>query len=79
MEGYFRNGDQWTGATVEEDGKRFYIAIDHHGNEYETLEMPTRYPLLTMIRLPDGMPELAARAALARAHASLAGRTAPLF
>ena len=54
-EGYFKNGDQWHGADVREDGKRFFVATDAQGNEYETLEMPTRYPLFTMIRVDNGI------------------------
>jgi hypothetical protein len=48
--GYFKNGDQWDECELIEDGKRYFIAIDAQGNEYETLEMPTRYPLFTMLR-----------------------------
>ncbi len=54
-EGYFKNGDQWYGADLREDGKRFFVATDEYGNEYETIEMPTRYPLFTMIQVPNGI------------------------
>jgi hypothetical protein len=54
-EGYFKNGDQWHGADVREDGQRYFVATDAQGNEYETLEMPTRYPLFTIIRVDNGI------------------------
>jgi hypothetical protein len=53
-DGYFTNGDQWHGADLREDGKRYFIATDSSGTEYETLEMPKRYPLFTMIQVPNG-------------------------
>ena len=65
-EGYFKNGDQWHGADFTEDGRRWFVAVDKRGNEYETEEMPTRYPLFTMIRLPDGMNGDEARRILAK-------------
>ena len=49
-EGYFANGDQWNGADINEDGKRYFIATDANDNEYETEEMPTLYPLFTMVQ-----------------------------
>ena len=45
MDGYFMNGDQWNGYSYEEDGARWYHATDAKGREYETEEVPTRYPL----------------------------------
>jgi len=54
-EGYFRNGDQWTGADSIDDGQRWFLAVATDGSMYETQEMPTRYPLLTMIRVQDGI------------------------
>lgn len=49
-EGYFKNGDDWHGYSILEDGKTFYIATDKQGNDYETEEMPTRYPLFSMVQ-----------------------------
>ena len=54
-EGYFKNGDQWTGADSYDDGKRWFLAVDASGAMYETEEMPTRYPLFTMIRVANGI------------------------
>lgn len=48
-EGYFQNGDVWNGDEYEENGRRWFMAIDTKtGLQYETEEMPTRYPLFTM-------------------------------
>jgi len=65
-EGYFKNGDQWHGADVHEDGKRYFVATDAQGNEYETEEMPTRYPLFTMVRLEGAWTGEEAVATLAK-------------
>ena len=68
-EGFFKNGDQWTGLDLIEGGRRYFVAIDSNGNEYETVEMPTRYPFLTMIRVPDGVSEKTAMQMIAAAKA----------
>lgn len=54
-EGYFKNGDQWHGGRIVEDGRKYFIAVTASGDEYETEEMPTRYPFMTMYRVPDGI------------------------
>lgn len=53
-EGTFRNGDEWTGHQYEEEGKWWYRAVDRDGLEYDTLEIPKRKPLFTLVQYPEG-------------------------
>lgn len=50
--GYFENGDIWTGYqhTDHPGNPYWYRAIDKDGNEYDTEEIPTPYPMLTLTR-----------------------------
>ena len=61
-EGIFENGDLWYGETTEEDSRVYYAAYNpttdpDSGPDYDTEEMPERFPLFTMIVFPDGTKE----------------------
>jgi len=55
-EGIFENGDLWFGGRLEEDGKTFFIATDTQG-DYETEEIPERFPFVAMTVFPEGTEE----------------------
>ena len=46
--GTFSNGDECTGHQYEEDGRWWYRAIDRDSREYDTEEVPTRKPFMTL-------------------------------
>lgn len=70
-EGFFKNGDQWYGDEIREGNVRFFLAVDKTGDVYETQEMPTRYPLFTMIRVDNGISESAAIAQISAIRQSI--------
>jgi hypothetical protein len=48
----FANGDVYGDHFFDEDGQRFYVAVDQNGNEYETTERPV---LRIEMSLPKGV------------------------
>ena len=56
-EGYFINEDIWNGQRMSEDGQTWFMAIDQDGQEYQTIEVPTRYPLFTLTQFVGSWTE----------------------
>ena len=48
MDGTFKNGDKWTGYRYQEAGTWYFRAVDQAGNEYDTDEVPSTEPILTV-------------------------------
>jgi len=61
-EGIFKNGDLWYNGFQEEEGKIWYPAYKPNSNfedgaDYETEEIPERFPLFTMVIFPNDTKE----------------------
>lgn len=61
-EGVFLNGDLWYGEREEEDGHTWFGAVSPEsdpvaGIDYQTEEVPERFPLFVMTIFPDGTKE----------------------
>ena len=61
-EGIFKNGDLWYNATIEEEGKTYFLACypdsnPEDGADYETEEIPERFPFMALTIFSDGTKE----------------------
>ena len=57
-DGIFSDGSLWFGYSErDEHGDQWFTATPENGKEYETREMPERFPLFVMTVFPDGTPE----------------------